>query len=260
MPLSADALTLLGALTEAHDHDVGGAGQRQPIYYTAWIGGEAMQHPAQPVDGWPKWDKATLEELNSQGLIRFNGSTVTVTENGRALVAQHARAIVDEPVADPTSIVAAVHAQVTSPQPLAWPSVRPMLMALREYWQAGGFSEHGVQLIAVLTALPQDEHPLFRATVVALVEGEYLRATTDLAADGLPVEVAFTDRAWAALDGWPGATPEDLVDNLLAVLAATAQAEPDTQKRHRLQIVIDTLTEIGKATAAEILAKVALGR
>ena len=100
---------------------------------------------------------------------------------------------------------------------------------------------------------------LFVATVRALVAGDYLRSTTDLSALDVPLELVFTDRAHAVLDGWPGAQPDELVQNLLAVLTAAAASEPDPDKKRRFERVAETVKELGVATASEVLAKVMLG-
>jgi hypothetical protein len=60
--------------------------------------------------------------------------------------------------------------------------------------------------------MPQEHQPLFAATIRALTASDYLRPTTDLSALDLPGEVEITEKAHAAVDGWPGASPTELVD------------------------------------------------
>lgn len=126
--------------------------------------------------------------------------------------------------------------QASAGSKLAWPAVRPVLSALRTYWEAAGFSPHGIQLAPVLHTLPDEHRGLFSATVRALERGRYIEAPGVLAIGGLPAEVDLTDRTHEMLDGWPGAAPEDLVENLLAVLAERIEDEPDTSKKRRLKV------------------------
>jgi thioredoxin-like negative regulator of GroEL len=87
----------------------------------------------------------------------------------------------------------------------------------------------------------------------------YLEPTSSLAVDDVPAEVAFTNRVHQALDGWPGAKPDELVENLLAVLAASARSEPDPAKKRKLERVTETIKELGISTASDVIAKVLLG-
>jgi hypothetical protein len=132
-------------------------------------------------------------------------------------------------------------------------------VALRNYWVAGGLSPHGIQLRPLLIAVPAEHGELFTGTLPALVEGEYLRPASGQSLNGLPSEVALTDRARNVLDGWPGAAPEELVENLLAILAEGAHAEPDPARKRRLEKVGETVKDLGVSTASEILSKVVLG-
>jgi hypothetical protein len=61
------------------------------------------------------------------------------------------------------------------------------------------------------------------------------------------------------IDGWPGGAPEELVENLLAVLRAAAATETDPARKGRLERLIETIREVGVATAGEVLSKVVLG-
>ncbi len=141
---------------------------------------------------------------------------------------------------------------------LSWPAVRPVLIALRDYWEAGGFSPNGIQLPAVVNVF--DEHEgLFIATVRALVAGDYLRAAGDVLVLHTPAEVHLTDRARSAIDGWPGAAPEELVESLLSVLLTSAATEPDPAKKRRFERVAETIKELGVSTASEVIAKVLVG-
>jgi hypothetical protein len=62
----------------------------------------------------------------------------------------------------------------------------------------------------------------------------------------VPAEVALTERAHSVLDGWPGATPFDLAENLMAVLKDELASETDPTQRGRLERLIEG---VSKATA-----------
>lgn len=117
----------------------------------------------------------------------------------------------------------------------------------------------GIQLRPLLVSVPDEQHGLFTATIRALIEGDYLRSPSDISVNDLPSEVALTDRARTVLEGWPGAAPEDLFQNFMAVLAERAAAEPDPSRKRRLERVSETVKELGVATASEVLAKVLAG-
>src|SRR6185312_356952 len=157
------------------------------------------------------------------------------TREGREVIEQMRRVESDEPTADAGPIADAVAAQAAANNKLGWPAVRPVLLALRNYWEASGFARHGIQLGAVMGALPVENRTLFGATVRALVAGHYLEPTTQLGTLDLPAEVEITDRARAVLDGWPGAGPEELFENLLAVLIAQEASEEDPERKSRLR-------------------------
>ena len=260
-----DSVSLLRALVEAHSHVHPRTGTREPMMFLRFAGGSRLQHHAEPAGGWPDCDDAVLEELRDQGLLDIgyvgggDSWQLTPTPAGRDVAAQYDRAMSDSPVADPADFLAAVEAQAAFGNKLAWPAVRPVLAALREYWEAAGFSAHGVALRALLHALPEGREAMFRATIRALVEADYLRSTSGLYMNEIPVEVALTERAHTMLDGWPGAAPEDLFENLVAVLTATAAAEPDENRKRKLQGTLATVKELGVSTASEVLTKVLLG-
>lgn len=165
-----------------------------------------------------------------------------------------------QPVAPLDDVLATIEDQAATPNKLAWSAVRPVLVALREYWEAGGFATSGIAVPAILHALPPEHEAMFRATIRQLVAGNYLTPTSTLSANDIPMEVALAERAHTVLDGWPGAAPEDLVDNLLEVLTAEAAAETDEVRKRRPERVLDTVKELGVATASEVLSKVLLGR
>ena len=261
-----DSIALLRALVDAHAQGSPSDGRREPVLCLHWQGGSALQHQhTVPEGGWPDFDDALLEELRSQGLLDIGGWgadvwELTPTELGRKTVEQHDRAMSTSSAADLGGVLAAIEAQSSAGNKLAWSAVRPVLAALRAYWEAAGFSPYGVQLPPLLAALPDEHENLVRATVLQLIGGGYLSQTGNLAVGGIPIEVAITERAHAVLDGWPGAAPEELVENLVAVLTTAAATEPDPARQGRLERVLETVRELGVATASEVLSKVLLGR
>lgn len=258
---SPDALTALTALVGAHARPHPNTGARIPIIYLKHLGGATLDHHA--LDDPPAVDDALLEELSYQGYLdidyREHNWNLTPTASARTLVEQHQRVLSLEPIADLQRVLDAVAAQAGTSNKLAWPAVRPVLAALREYWEAGGFSPHGVAIPAILAALPEEHEGLFIATIRALVGGDYLVRTTDLSANDMPAEVAFSDRAHAVVDGWPGAAPDELVENLLAVIAATAASEQSPERKRRLESFAETVRELGVATAGDVLARAFTG-
>jgi hypothetical protein len=263
--LTADALPVLTAIVDAHDVRHPRTGARDAIDIFRSAGGPRIQHRAIE-EGSPLFDAddALFEELRDHGLINIDYGSgiwhITPTTAGRETVEQHQRVMAREPVADIGPLLGAIEAQSEAEHKLAWEAVRPVLAALRRYWEDGGLSRHGVQLVAVLEGVPDEHLDLFAATLQALVAGEYLVPTGGLSANGVPAEVAFSNRALQALDGWPGASPDELVENLLAVLAASAGSEPDPAKKRKLERVAETIKELGISTASDVIARVLLGR
>jgi hypothetical protein len=257
-----DTIALLAALVHAHDQPTGD-GRREPILFVQLLGGPVLQHPGLTRETLPPYDEAALNELRAQGLISWTGSggsyQITPTPAGRNTVAALERIRNEEPVADLAPPLAAVAVQAGAANALAWPAVRPVLQSLSDYWASGGYSSHGIQLAALRSACPDERIGLLAATIRALVEGGYLESVGGLEFLDMPAEAKLTDRARAVLDGWPGAEPADLVENLLAVLAERAQAEPDPSQKRRLQVVLDTLKELGVSVTSELLAKVITG-
>jgi hypothetical protein len=257
-----DSLAILRALAEAHATPDPRSGSREPIWYLMHIGGADLHHHALP-DPAPQCDEAVLQELASQGLLyidyREHHWNLVPTAEGRRIIEQHKRVENLQPVADVRPLVEAVREQAASTNKFAWPAVRPVLTALRGYWESGGFSPHGIQVPALVDSVPEQHRDLFAATVRALIENDYVRSGSELAAFGLPVEVVLTDRAHRILDGWPGAGPDELVENLLAVLTKAAAFEMDPGRRSRLERFAETVREIGVSTVGEVLAKVMMG-
>jgi hypothetical protein len=261
-----DPIAVLLALVKAHEVPIPGTGSRDPILHIQLMNEAYLQHHALPEDTPAHVDKTVLEELAAQDLISIDythvaSGTLQIVPmpRGRALAEEHERAQSKEPVADLASLLAAVAGQAEADNSLAWPAVRPVLVALRDYWAAGGLSMHGIQLRPIGYAVPQEHEGLFVATIRSLLDGDYLRADGMLSFAGLPSEVQLTDRARSVIDGWPGAEPTELVENLLAVLSEQARTEKNPEQKRRLESIGKTIKELGVATASETLAKVLTG-
>jgi hypothetical protein len=262
-----DMLALLRAFVEAHDQPSPQTGRREAIAYFEHSGGGTLHHHGLS-DPAPLVDDAVLRDLQAGGLIDVDyvgqsALEITPTPQGRRLIEEHDRVLNPRPAADTTGVLEATAAQGRSENPLGWPAVRPVLASLRAYWQEGGFSAHGVQLLPLLNALPDEQHNLFAVTMRTLIKGDYLRATTDLGAQAngvsLPAEIELTERAHMVLDGWPGASPADLAENLVAVLSEELMTETDPTRKSRLTSLLETIRDVGTATAGEVLAKVLTG-
>jgi hypothetical protein len=258
-----DPLVVLAALVRAHAQPIPNTATREPVIYLRHIGAAGLQHHGLP-DPPPEVDEAVLGELKAQGHLDISYTIssdwlLTPTRRGRDLVVEHERVTNTEPVADVQPVLDAIAAQAKAANKLAWAAVRPVLEALRSYWERGGLSRHGVQLGALLHALQEEHEDMFLATVLALIEGGYLRAAGDLSTNGIPAEVTFTDHTQAVLDGWPGASPNELVEKLIAVLTATAAEEQDPTRKRRLERVVEALRELGVSVTSEVLSKVITG-
>ena len=259
-----DPVALLVALVDAHSVPLPNTGTREPILFLPHFGGSEIQHHGFPPDAEPEVDETVLEELHSSGMISIrygeHGSMQIVpTAQGRSVAEEYTRTQSTEPSADISPVLAALSEQAKAANGLSWPAVRPVLAAMRDYWAAGGYSAFGIALQPILAAVPDDHGALFRATVRALAEGAYLKQTGRLSGGGLPAEVKLTDRAHSILDGWPGAAPAELVENLLAVLSEQVRTESDPTRKSRLQSVLKGIRELGIETASEVLAKVISG-
>ncbi len=258
-----DLLPVLRAFVEAHAQPHPNTGDREPIDYLMHLGGSTLVHHGLN-DPPPKVDKALIEELHLSGLVdidyREHHMRITPTPEGRRLIAAQDRAESRQPAADVRAVVEALTQQAQSDNKLAWPAVRPVLLALRRYWEEAGFPQHGVQLRPLLEDLPDGLVGSFATTIRTLDEGDYLHSTSGIGvvANGFdfPAEIVFTARAHSVLDGWPGAAPDELFNNLLAVLAEAVSREEDPERRRRLERLAGTVRDVGVATAGEVLAKV----
>lgn len=254
---------IVRVLVRAHEQPSSINGGRASFLYLKHAGGAFVQHHGFGDEGPPAIDEALLDELHGEGLIDLdysgNALKFTPTARARELVAQYDRATSTQPDADLGPLLVAISAQHEASNKLGWPAVRPVLEALRAYWEASGFPPTGIRLMPLKLATPAEHDPLLVATVSSLVRAGYLDQTSYLGFDGIPLEVRLTDRAHEVLDGWPGATPDDLAQNLVAVLTAQVAAETDSVKRGRLESVLETVRQLGVETTSAVLAKVITG-
>jgi hypothetical protein len=263
-----DELAVLRMIVEAHAQPDPNSGTREPIYYIEHF--NKVSHHA--ISGeQPYVDDALVHELHVKNLISINYSgpntqQLTPTQFGRETIERLNRVSADA-TADVAQVVQAFHRQAAQANPMAWPAIRPVLEALRDYWQASGYPAHGIGFAPIVQALPDEAANVFGATLRALSEGGYLStgalrlgATLD---DGttvhFPLEAELTEKARSVLDGWPGATPTELVENLLAVLAFAAENEPDPERRGRLERFLSAAGEVGVSVGSEVMAKVITG-
>jgi hypothetical protein len=258
-----DHIVALRTFIDAYENPEYLDGGHEPLYFFRSIGDCQLQHPGLP-DGVLEFEEAALEEMGAMGLIDIDDSgnvwRVTPAALGRALLAESDRfAVAEPPVADLAPFLHAVEEQFKSENRLAWPAVRPVLLAMRRYWEDGGFSAHGVATRALVAALPERRMPMFVATMDSLIASDYLTSDSNLVVSGVVSEVRFAPRAHAVLDGWPGAEPDELVKNLLAVLESAATREQDPDRKRLLRRAMEAVKELGISTASEVLAKVITG-
>jgi hypothetical protein len=247
------------AFVRAHEIKGGRNDEREAIIYFTGHG-ELLHHAFDEDNPAPDVDDAFINELVYADLLdrEFNNGTWSLapTPAARNLVETADRVTDTKPRADLADLVAAVGAQAEAENKLGWVAVRPVLVALRRYWESGGFSQYGIQLPAILKALPAEHRALFGATVRSFLEGEYLRALpTILETEGLPVEVTFTDRARSMVDGWPGASDQDRYENVLAVVESLREQATDEREKGKLATFRDAVRDVGVQTMSEVIAK-----
>lgn len=256
-----DDLNLLRTIVRAFEEVLPKRGVREPLdYFRGWQGG-GLRHFSleEPV----AIDETVLEELHDRGFISIEylqrNQRITPTPEGRALVAHMAMVEDREPLASITELTAAVEAQAASENRMAWPAVRPVLLAIRHYWEAGGFPPQGFSIVPLIEAVEEGHRHQFRATIRQLIAGDYLENLTVVDADDLPAVVGIGPKAFTVLDGWPGASGQELAENLVAVLTERARVEEDPKRKRRLEAARDNIREIGVQVTSDVLSRVLLG-
>jgi hypothetical protein len=258
-----DELAILSALVKAHEIPHASTGAREPIMFLKHSGGDSLQHHALDSNDASGLDEAMVEDLHGRGLLdidyREHNLNLRPTGLAKSVVAENERISDLALTADAGPIHRAVAEQLESDNPLAWPRVRPVLIALQRYWRDSGYSEHGIALTGILDSLPEEQVEIFKATVRMLMNGGFLDSSSRLSVSGIPGEVGISATAHSVLDGWPGATRDQLAENLLAVIASAVEEEDDPVEKKRLRKLGDTIREVGIATAGDVLARVMTG-
>ena len=228
------------------------------------MGGLHFQHHGFGQEAPPPFDESTLALLRDQGLIDIeyhaNSQSIAPSARGEAVAAEWERLQSAEAGADTTGIMMAIEGLAQAESPTAWAGVRPVLASLRRYWVESGLSSDGILLKPVISAIPEERQQLFIATAATLVDSDYLRSAGSLTYTSIPAAVALTDRARTQLDGWPGASPEELAENLVAVITEQAQNESNSTRRRNLQAVVEALRDLGIKAASEIISKAVMGQ
>lgn len=125
-------------------------------------------------------DRRPVLQLISIDYTGTSSMAITPTPQGRSTVETYKRIQGSEPSGNTDPLLSALTAQAAAVNKLAWPAVRPVLSALRDYWMDGGFSIHGIQMPALLLICPPELRDLFTATVRALVSSGYLESTSSV--------------------------------------------------------------------------------
>jgi hypothetical protein len=268
---TADLLVTIRALVAAHDVPDPRRGGRAPIWYLRYHGD--VMHHALEAGSKPHLDEALIDELHGAGLISLeyggnDGNTWKLTPTGKArtILAEEDR-MNDEPAADVGPIVEALDRQAEAANPVAWPAVRLILDALSGYWRASGYPSTGVPLLAIARKLEPTRVPLFGLATRELVSGGYLARGYlggEIGDDhgrqtSFPGEVALTEKAHTALHGWPGASPDQVVENLLAVLGEAAESESNPARKRRLEALAAAVKDVGVSVTAEVIARAVTG-
>ena len=255
-------LDVLRALVTAHDQRHPRTGDREPIMFLRAMGGSHIGHHA--LANLPEGvDEAMLEDMHGKGLIsidyRQHNWNITPTAYARQIIDESNRINRDEPTTDLSELLRRNHNPGTGGESIALARCSPGHRRAEELLGGERILATWSAVTTCGLAIPDEQQGLFAATIRALIQGAYLAATGSLAMvmsdEGvtlgqLPGEVVVTDKAYEILDGWPGAAPEELVENLLAVIASAAASKPDPSRKRRLETLGATIRETGVAIAS----------
>lgn len=261
--LDENSLKLLLVIVQAFDQP-DDRGRRQPLFVFRTAQGDVLQHPSLPQNFDTDVDLTVLEDLRYGGLIDVDEGRgtwkVSPSPFGQQAVHDY-RAASDTTLSAPADdFKAAVGELAEAANPLAWNSLRGVLVAVRQYWQAAGFPGEGVRLRPLIDAVPDEHRNAAVIALRALLRGSYLEGSSDVEfLTGVPAIAALTPRAFEALDGWPSDSPAQLYERLLRGIADEADATTDPERKRRLQRVGESLRELGITTASEVLSRVILG-
>lgn len=259
-----DPLDALVSIVAAHNVVDEESGLRERLIYLTGYGAGFRGHLTVNSDDLPHVDTSTLEDMSAAGWIdiEYGNSSFKIapTPYGRQLVASKER-IDAYDVSETDGIVAAVATQSADVNPLSWNSVRPVLEAMRKQWAQDNFPSMGLPTARVFEQLPAENRGLFAETLRSLESSRYIEsANPELQTHDAPAEVKFTDRSLQALDGWPGATGNQIAENLLSVVAAAAMAESNPDDRSKLEHLGEAARDLGIDLLSEVISKAVWGR
>jgi hypothetical protein len=261
--LGEESLRLLTELVEAYQKPHPATKAREPIFFFRVAGGSHLQHHGLG-DAERSISDADLEELAYGGLLDIDYGRGTwklvPTPAGRQVVAHYAAATDTTLAGSVEAFLEVAETLHDSANPLAWDHGRPLLRALRDYWEEAGLPAEGIRLRPLIHALPEDHFGRTAALLRRLVASGYLDAASDVELQtGIPAVAALGPRSFELLDGWPSTDPSQLYERLLEAINAEAASTDDAGKKRVLQRLGESVREIGVSTAGEILAKVVTG-
>lgn len=247
---------------EAYDETRPGSSANEPLILVTSLQEDVLMHHGLAGNGSRDVDKPTLEVMAAEGWIDIDYATSNLsfvpTPYGRSFVESSIRVDTEEALADVAPIVTAINDQDEAENRFAWGHVSETLGAIRNYWDSSGFPATGIALPAIYAALEDDQARLLGATVSRLYEGAYFSTRhPQLHSLDAPAEVILTEKAFQALDGWPGGSNIDMAVSLIAAIGDRAGIEGDPEKRSKLESLGKTAKEIGVETISEIVAKIA---
>jgi hypothetical protein len=258
--LGDDSVKVLQLIVEAFD-EPDASGQREPLYHFLEFGGGGLDHHS--LEGTIPAARTDIEELARAGFIDIDYGemwAISPLPRGRKAVRDYAIASATELETPADAFLHAAAEQANGPNPLAWPLVRELLAGLRQYWQAVGLPSEGLKLPPLLHALPEEHGATTAAAIRSLISNRFLEARSSVTiSDNVPVLVDLTPSAFEALDGWPSENPAQLYEHLIAAFTSQAEQATDPERKRRLRQVVESLREVGVATASEVLAKVITG-
>lgn len=259
-----DPLSALRTISKVHAQIDPDTGHRHPLIYLTGPGAGFRGHIEAPSAEMPDVDQALLDDMRDTGWIDIDYGTssykVRPTPLGEAMCEATERCEIARDSSPPKDVLAAIADQFESESRMSWTSVRPVLAALRAKWEADGFSYNGLAAAPIWVSLPEEQRSLFSETLRRLEAGGYIENQLPaLTSHEAPAEFSFTERTMQTLDGWPGATSDQLAENLIAVVNSLAASEGDSDERSKLESFGEAAKDVGVEVLSELLAKTVLG-
>jgi hypothetical protein len=121
-----------------------------------------------------------------------------------------------------------------------------------------GFADAGeVDTDALNRQLARERHDARTALVLRhLADGGYIRTVHETDQIPEPSVFALEERALQLVAGWPSTSGEAALEKLLAVLDERIAAEPDEERRSRLEKLRDGVVAAGRDVAVGVLTSV----